>query len=204
MNNLENLPQVLTAQALTQQEGSVAAPFAQQVQTVQIGDDDQYQWAATTLRQIKGRLAALEEQRTSLTGPLNKVVKQINAMFKESSEVWDQAALFLSKAMETYYTMRLQAQAQARQGMAQAVHHGQPQAYAQLVHTALVAEPPVADGISTQERWLYEVVDENALPREFLMRDDRKIGEYVRTMKAQAQIPGVRVWPEVKVIARKS
>ena len=56
---------------------------------------------------------------------------------------------------------------------------------------------PKVDGLVTRDDWKFEVVDPSALPREYLMPDERKIAKVVRAMKGDTKIPGVRVWKKV-------
>lgn len=42
--------------------------------------------------------------------------------------------------------------------------------------------------------WKFEIVQPAKLPREFLMADEVKIGQYVRAMKQDAKIDGVRIF----------
>lgn len=67
-----------------------------------IDGDGMYQVAADELAAIKGKAKSLEEQRTKLVGPLNQVVKDINAMFKPPIEFLTQAEGILKRAMLGY------------------------------------------------------------------------------------------------------
>ena len=46
-------------------------------------------------------------------------------------------------------------------------------------------------GISTRQVWGFRVVDESLVPREFLMVDEKKLGQYARAMKAGAKVAGI-------------
>jgi hypothetical protein len=59
------------------------------------------------------------------------------------------------------------------------------------------------DGISKRENWLYQVVDANKIPREYLCVDTVKIGQVVRALKSNCRIPGVRVYKETTVASTK-
>lgn len=61
------------------------------------------------------------------------------------------------------------------------------------------ATPKVA-GISYREQWDYEVTNDALIPREFLVRDDKKIAGVVRAMKGATKIPGIRAFSR-KVVA---
>lgn len=58
---------------------------------------------------------------------------------------------------------------------------------------------PKVAGTRKTTTWKYEIVDESAIPREFLCVDEKAIGAYVRARKDSTSIPGVRVWAETNV-----
>ena len=55
-------------------------------------------------------------------------------------------------------------------------------------------EAPKVVGVSSREDWKYEIQDERLIPREYLMVNEKAIGGVVRSLKAQTNIPGVRVY----------
>lgn len=57
-------------------------------------------------------------------------------------------------------------------------------------------------GVSTIQVWKFEITDENLVPREYLMVDEKAIGQVVRALKDKAKIPGVRVYSTNEVRAR--
>jgi len=52
------------------------------------------------------------------------------------------------------------------------------------------------EGEYTVEVWKWEVVDAAAIPREYLVPDEKRIAGVVRVMKGETRIPGVKVWSE--------
>lgn len=46
--------------------------------------------------------------------------------------------------------------------------------------------------------WKFEITDANAIPREYLLVDESKIGKVVQALKEQTNIPGVRVYSELE------
>ena len=52
--------------------------------------------------------------------------------------------------------------------------------------------------LSTFTTWSFQIVDAAAIPREYLVPDEKRIGAIVRTLKADTNIPGI------KVVARES
>lgn len=71
---------------------------------------------------------------------------------------------------------------------------------------AATAPAPVAKaetkGISTRSDWEFEVLNEAAIPREFLTVDAVKLRKYAKAMKASANVPGVRFYPKTVVQQR--
>lgn len=55
-------------------------------------------------------------------------------------------------------------------------------------------EPEKIDGISYVSHWTFEITDVNAIPREYMMPDEKKIRGVVKAMKSYTRIPGVRVY----------
>lgn len=63
-------------------------------------------------------------------------------------------------------------------------------------------EPAKVEGVSFREAWNFAIENAAALPREYTMPDEKKIGGVVRAMKGETKIPGVRVWSTKSVAAR--
>jgi hypothetical protein len=51
-------------------------------------------------------------------------------------------------------------------------------------------------GIGFVDVWKFEITDPTLIPREYLVIDEKKIGQVVRSLKDTAQIPGVRIYSE--------
>ena len=81
---------------------SAAAAFLDSAKGLRIDSDAMYQVAADELRAIKAKNQQLEDQRTNLVAPLNKVVKDINAMFKPPMEFLSQAEGIIKLSMIGY------------------------------------------------------------------------------------------------------
>lgn len=69
------------------------------IQSFQVTDAETYALAAEELKSIKRRADANEEQRTGITGPINKALKAINDLFRPSSELLAQAESILKAKM---------------------------------------------------------------------------------------------------------
>ena len=74
---------------------------------------------------------------------------------------------------------------------------------AETVVTAPVASAPKVKGISTRKNWKFEIVDQAKIPNEYLQPNTVAIGGVVRALKGNTNIPGIRVYSEDTMSARK-
>jgi len=64
------------------------------------------------------------------------------------------------------------------------------------------AAPPVAAGVSARKKYRAVIVDSNAIPRQYMIPNDRQIQKVVDAMGLQANIPGVEVREEMVMAGR--
>lgn len=79
---------------------------------------------------------------------------------------------------------------------------------AEAIRQAPVYVPPVelpkvqeVDRIKYREDWKAEVTDPLAVPREYLVIDEKKLAAVARALKADAKVPGVRFFPQKVIVA---
>jgi hypothetical protein len=63
-------------------------------------------------------------------------------------------------------------------------------------------DTPRVPGLTYRDDWKFEIIDSAALPREYLIPDEIKIGRVVRALKGTTNIPGVRVYSVRVAIGR--
>ncbi len=56
-------------------------------------------------------------------------------------------------------------------------------------------------GMATATTWKFEIINESLIPRSFMTPDLVKIGGVVRSLKAETNIPGIRVYTDSKMRA---
>ncbi len=74
---------------------------------------------------------------------------------------------------------------------------------------ATVAIAPVVEskveeisGISTRKNWKFKIIDANQIPREYMIPDEKYIGQIVRVSKGQKAIPGIEIYSEDVISSR--
>jgi hypothetical protein len=79
-----------------------------------VDSDEAFALAAEELKAIKARAHALEEQRTSITGPINTALRALNAMFGGPAKLLERAEESLKGKMLGYQREQEAAAAEAR------------------------------------------------------------------------------------------
>lgn len=188
-----------------------------------IRDEAAYSEAASWLKSIKGFLKVIEDARVKVTGPLNAALKARNAEAKESAEPLLVAETKIKRAMISFSDeqdrqrreeqRRLNEAAAKEQQRLQEIadraaakgHHGKAEQFeeraaAVMAPVAQTAAPKVG-GISIPKIWVFEVTDEDLIPREYMVVDETRIRRVVTALRGDTKIPGVRVFEQKRVSA---
>lgn len=51
-------------------------------------------------------------------------------------------------------------------------------------------------GVSGVQNWKFKITDPNLIPREYMIPDEKAIGQVVRALKSKTAIPGIEVYPD--------
>jgi uncharacterized protein with gpF-like domain len=160
------------------------------VQEFSIATQDDVAFAEESRALTKGQWKTYESKRTKATKPFNEGLREVNSWFKPV-----QAAL---KAMEQEWNKKLKEfKVQQEQEQARLIEAAREAEEPAEIRETLIAaaEAPIQTTTTTfVDRWVFEVTDPKAVPREYLMPDEKKIGGVVAAMKDETNIPGVRAW----------
>lgn len=72
------------------------------VESMVIDSQETYDLAADELKAIKSKAKTLEDQRTGITGPINKALKAVNDLFRGPAQYLEQAEKIIKGKMLTY------------------------------------------------------------------------------------------------------
>ncbi len=175
--------------------------------------------ASDLLGWIAGNNKRLEAQRVSLVKPLNDHVKFINGQFRDWMEPLKSANEIVRSKVLTYTReqARLAAEAQAAEDRRIRAEEARLAEEAKTaVQPAAPAPPPpmrapipVAPQKTTRSPlatttvkkvWQYEITDPDAVPREYLVVDEKKIAAVVRA--GVRSIAGVRIFETEQLAVR--
>lgn len=191
-----------------------------QAQALSVTTAEDYESAAVVLQHLTAREKEVEAEKAKLWDPLAKLTKSVQALFNPPLKVLDQAKKVVSGKMGAYAleqrNIALAAQQRADQEAEDArqklLHRAERatddgnharaevlEARAESIQAPTVeVDIPKVSGISLRERWLFEVTELDKVPRGFLMVDERLIRAEVDAKKGSTNIPGVRVWSNLK------
>lgn len=194
-----------------------------QAQIIEIQNDDDYKKASDVLLLIKDALKEID----STFGPIKKksheAWKEVVAQEKRHQEPLLSAERAIKFKIGFYIEeqqrrkreeeARLLAVAkkreeEARLALALAVEQGGSKQEAEIIlNTPEFVPAPIVPslekvpGVSTRKNWKFKIVDENAIPREYLIPDEAAIGKIVRALGERTNIPGIQVYAEQVISA---
>lgn len=115
---------------------------------------------------------------------------------REKAEADRRAAEEAAAAGRAQEAARLAARASATESKAAEKAGQLEQRAAAVVAPIIEREVPKVAGLKTREVYKFEIVDASKLPREYLIPDESRIRKVVNALKADANIPGVRVYAD--------
>ncbi len=110
------------------------------VESMVIDSPDTYELAADELKAIKSKAKAIEDQRTAITGPINKALKAVNDLFRAPSQYLEQAEKIIKGKMISYTTEQERIAAEARRKAEAALRAEQERIAREAAAAAAAAE----------------------------------------------------------------
>ncbi len=182
-----------------------------------------YASAGEDLKALKANLKALDTKRKDLTKPLDQSKKEITAFFNVPMDKIKAVITNVSGSMVSWHNEQERIR-RAEQDRLREVQRKEATRLAKVAEKARdrgdtakmdefdarseevsFAAPAVVPsttkvaGLAMTKLWKYRIVDESAIPRQYMIPNAKMLGELARTMKGLAEIPGVVVYSEDSV-----
>lgn len=139
----------------------------------------------------EARERAAEEQRR-----LAEIQRQEEEARRAAEAAENPVAAFLARQKAEDLQAEVQAQTEATVDAIREI------ALAPAAAAPVYVPKATAAGVATRKLWKFEIVDVSLIPREYLIPDEKKIGELARTLQGKAALPGVRFFDEIKIGGR--
>lgn len=185
-----------------QTQKSVAEGTLEQIQTLPVENQEDYDFAAELLVDVRKNRTLLENERGKATRGLLDTLNVIRGWFKPAVDYWDACEVALKAKMSTYVQSRRQQQQAALQAAGEASMRGEAEAAHRGLQAAREAAVHKAPGARIQTVLMFEVEDFTLVPREFLCVNNAAIEAYVREHGKASKIPGVKIWEDTKIVAQ--
>ena len=218
MTKKSKQPDSTTSLAKSDELRTETLTILDQAKALVVSTQDEARYAADFLKGIKALKKKIEEKLGPVVKASYDAWKKACAYRKEHDDPLDTAEAAVKGKLNEYLSDQ-ERQRQAKEAEAQLEAQKTAEAKAEedaclLEATgdaeaaeAVRAEPVVAPVvvitpveklavIATQSVWKWVVQDENIIPREYLLLDEKKIGAVVRAMKGQTNIPGIQAYEE--------
>lgn len=187
-------------------------------------DDDMYSLAGREILDIKSKMKTIKETRMAITRPIDAAKKGVMDFFRAPMEHLEKAEKILNGLMIEYRgkkkAERQAAEEAARVKQKKIDDEAEAEAAklraagkteeAEAVEAEAEAAPPAVQideieevkGVHTRKNYKFRITDASKIPAEYLIPDEKKIGQVVRAMKDMASIPGVEVYCDEKISTR--
>jgi hypothetical protein len=185
---------------LDAQRADVAAALAQ-LQDYTIDTHADLAMVSGILQDVVTRKDALQLKRDAIVKPISEGLANVRALFKGPIEALQAAEEMLKAKIDAGERALREQNAKVIAATSTAVQLGNEQAAAALASQIEPTHMPA--GVSFREVWDFEITDPAALPREFLVPDEKLIRSAVSSLKDQTTIPGVRVFSRRVVAASR-
>jgi hypothetical protein len=188
-----------------------------------VSTDAEFEATAADLQDVKANWQRIDAQRKKLLAPIDEARRVVQEHYRPPLNWLERAELALKKALADYSKAQQQRRQEEQrkadelarierqkleQRAAKAEAGGKiekaellQRQSAAIVAPVIQREAPKVAGVSMREVWKYEITDPALVPREFMSIDDKKLGGYVRALKGDASVAGVRIYKESVIAA---
>lgn len=176
-------------------------PVVQEATSLKITSSEDMEMAVGLLTQLNTWADKLEEDRLSITSPINKSLKEINARYKVPSTQLSSAIERLRGAMSQYQTLALKTQEKAVLKLTKAMENGTIDMNKAVSKIEALSVEKSVGNTSFVEIEKFSVTDMKKLPIKYHIADETKIRE---ALKLGIRLEGVKYWTEQSVRNRRA
>jgi hypothetical protein len=183
-------------------QSATYSQILQELKTLQIADDDDYEYAGEFLKSVKRLYNDVEARRKKVTDPLNAALKEFRSWYKPTLDLLEEGERLLKKKIGDYALRKEQEREEQMRQIAAASAQGDFDSAHTLSQN--ISDSASHAGISVQRKWDYRVVDMSQVPRAFLCLDHSAMKIHIKSAGKDkpAGIPGIEFFETSGVIAR--
>jgi len=161
--------------------------------------------AAELMHAIRDVWKEVEEERTTLTKPLNAVKRGIDSLFQPLLSKLAEGERTIKNALVEAQTRRERLNAEAKATAILAAQNSDQRGAAIALAQVQNETPP--PGIYFREEWTFELENMKEVPKTFLCVDETKVKAFISSCEVNGfdpEIPGLRFFKKKIPVARKT
>ena len=157
-----------------------------------IEDDEDLQFIANMLKDMKKQYKELEARRKTVTKPMHDALVAFRAFYKPTLDVLKELEKLLKSKIGEYTLKQQELEEQKAKELAAAARDKDFERA--LAVSSTMREVPKVDGITVSEKWDYEIVSKEAVPEWAKEVSDAAVRTYIKEFgkTKPADVPGLR------------
>jgi len=159
-----------------------------------IANESQLNTATAYLTTVKGKIKEFETEQKKITKPLDEAKKSVMNLFRPALDALKLAEVTVKAQITTY----ILAQEKIRQEKEKQLND-QLKANARpgdIVPEINIPQAQAPQGITMKKHWTFRIKNENEIPRQYLIPNDKMIQDTAVNSQGTAQIPGIEFYQE--------
>ena len=161
----------------------------------EISNPAEYAFACNALKEIAYRHDVTDAKRKELAAHAQKVIDEINATFKAATEPLKDGEAMLREKLGAYVVACTQKRATLLRQASTAIQAGNSSEAEVLIAEAEKFMPTKVEGVSVKAKWTGDVIDPEAIPREYLVPNIKALEQVTQQKGYDPEIPGWRAYP---------
>lgn len=179
-----------------------AKGILEEMEDLPVETQEDLEFAAETLAEIKGKAKELKAMQDRVVKPMNAALAELRSWFKPALDTLDKCEKILKRKIDKAHEEAHARQRAALDAAAAASMEGDTEAAEVALEKAMEQELAPIKGLTMGHTWDYEITDFDAVPREYLLVDDKKVKAVIRAHKGNITIPGIKPVRKTSVASR--
>jgi hypothetical protein len=185
---------------------SIPASIATLTKGAPIKDDAEYNEHARGLKTLKALLDAIAEQKKITIDPIYQGLQNLYRLQREAKAPIDKAVKAIKVRIGAYSLLQEEKAQKAAEKAAkklEAAGKGE-QAYDTRIAALETSHSPATEGVSVKKVWTFKIDNEDKVPDELWVIDEKKIGNLIKAHgeAAVGMWPGVTVYQKTQVAVK--
>lgn len=180
-----------------------ALSIPDKVKTIEVKDNETLNVANRYLLDIKNFRSKIDEFFSPIIKKAHDAHKEALAQKKKIEQPLIDAELYIKHKISSYFRYLEQKKREAERKEMERKEAEEAFGGEKITKPVETVTKPKLEGASIKKTWKFRIIKKDLIPHEYWMLDLQKIGKDVRESKGKINIPGIEIYAEDIVSARK-